>query len=122
MAATTLLLEFETIRHRWGWLLALGILMIVLGTIAFFLVPAATLGTVLVLGWLLLVSGIIECIQAIRERSPAACLCTWSRASLDYSWVCSWLLILSPGRSPGPCYLRRASSSSAFSDSLARFA
>jgi uncharacterized membrane protein HdeD (DUF308 family) len=68
MATTTLLLEFETIRHRWGWLLALGILMIVLGTIAFFIIPAATLGTVLVLGWLLVVSGIIECIQAFRER------------------------------------------------------
>ncbi len=68
MTTTPLLLEFETIRHRWGWLLALGILMICLGTIAFFLIPAATLGTVLVLGWLLVVSGIIECIQAFRER------------------------------------------------------
>jgi uncharacterized membrane protein HdeD (DUF308 family) len=68
MATTPLILEFETIRHRWGWLLTLGILMICLGTIAFFLLPAATLGTVLVLGWLLVLSGIIECIQAFRER------------------------------------------------------
>ena len=68
MATTPLLLEFETIRQRWGWLLTLGILMICLGTIAFILIPAATLGTVLVLGWLLVVSGIIECIQAFRER------------------------------------------------------
>jgi uncharacterized membrane protein HdeD (DUF308 family) len=42
--------------------------MVVLGTIAFFLIPAATLGTVLVLGWLLVVSGIVECVQAFRVR------------------------------------------------------
>lgn len=68
MTTTPFLLELETLRHRWGWLLALGILMIALGTIAFFLMPAATLGTVIVLGWLLVVSGVIETIQAFRER------------------------------------------------------
>jgi uncharacterized membrane protein HdeD (DUF308 family) len=68
MAASLLLHEAEILRPRWGWLLFLGILMIVLGTIALFLVPAATLGTVLVLGWLLVISGIIETIHAFRVR------------------------------------------------------
>jgi uncharacterized membrane protein HdeD (DUF308 family) len=58
----------EDIRHKWGWLLALGISMVFLGTIALFITPAATLGTVLVLGWLLVVSGIVEAIQAFRVR------------------------------------------------------
>jgi uncharacterized membrane protein HdeD (DUF308 family) len=49
-------------------LLALGISMVFLGTIALFITPAATLGTVLVLGWLLVVSGIVEAIQAFRVR------------------------------------------------------
>lgn len=68
MAPTPLLLEIENFRQHWGWLLALGILMIVLGTFAFFIIPAATLGTALVLGWLLVISGVIECIHAFRVR------------------------------------------------------
>jgi uncharacterized membrane protein HdeD (DUF308 family) len=42
--------------------------MVFLGTIALFITPAATVGTVLVLGWLLVVSGIVEAIQAFRVR------------------------------------------------------
>jgi uncharacterized membrane protein HdeD (DUF308 family) len=53
---------------KMGWLLFLGILLVVLGTIAVFMIPAATLGTVLVLGWLLVVSGIIEMVHAFRMR------------------------------------------------------
>ena len=58
----------ENLHRRWGWLLALGIVMIVLGTIAMFITPAATLGTVLVLGWLLIVSGVAESISAFQGR------------------------------------------------------
>jgi len=42
--------------------------MVILGTIALIIAPAATLGTVLVLGWLLVVSGVVEAIQAFRVR------------------------------------------------------
>ncbi len=58
----------ETLHLRWGWLLALGIVMIVLGTVAIYVSPAATLGTVLVLGRLLILSGVAESIFAFRER------------------------------------------------------
>jgi uncharacterized membrane protein HdeD (DUF308 family) len=68
MATTPLFFEFERLRHRWGWLLVLGILMVILGTIALFITPAATLGTILVLGWLLVISGVFEAIQAFRVR------------------------------------------------------
>lgn len=68
MTTEALVLEFEGIRHRWGWLLALGIGMVVLGTIALFLAPAATLATILVLGWLLVVSGIVEAIHSFHVR------------------------------------------------------
>ncbi|HET6933537.1 MAG TPA: DUF308 domain-containing protein [Candidatus Angelobacter sp.] len=40
--------------------------MVILGTIAFFIAPAATIGTVIVLGWLLVISGVIEAIHAFR--------------------------------------------------------
>jgi uncharacterized membrane protein HdeD (DUF308 family) len=68
MAMSPLLFELEEVRHRWGWFLVIGIIMVILGTIALFIMPAATIGTVLVLGWLLVFSGIIETIQAFRER------------------------------------------------------
>jgi uncharacterized membrane protein HdeD (DUF308 family) len=42
--------------------------MAVLGTIALVITPAATLGTVLALGWLLAISGVFEIIQAFRVR------------------------------------------------------
>jgi uncharacterized membrane protein HdeD (DUF308 family) len=68
MATTASFLEVDNIRHKWGWLLVLGISMVILGTIALFITPAATLGTVLVLGWLLVVSGVVETIQSFRVR------------------------------------------------------
>jgi uncharacterized membrane protein HdeD (DUF308 family) len=68
MVTSPLFLEVENLRRRWGWLMTLGILMVILGTIALIIMPAATIGTVLVLGWLLVVSGIIEAIHAFRVR------------------------------------------------------
>jgi len=68
MATDALVLEFDSLRHKWGWLLVLGISMVVLGAIALFITPAATLGTILVLGWLLVVSGVVETIQSFRVR------------------------------------------------------
>lgn len=72
MTTNALSLEVDNIRHKWGWLLAIGITMVFLGTVALFITPAATLGTVLVLGWLLVVSGVVEAIQAFRMRQTAS--------------------------------------------------
>lgn len=68
MSTNPLIFEYDIVRPRWGWLLFLGILMIVLGTVALFIMPAASIGTALVLGWLLVVSGIVEMIHAFRVR------------------------------------------------------
>lgn len=68
MTTDALVLEFRDLRHKWGWLLAIGISMVILGAIALFITPAATLGTILVLGWLLVISGVVETIQAFRVR------------------------------------------------------
>ncbi len=68
MTTDALLFDIDSLRHWWGWLLVLGIIMVFLGTIALFITPAATIGTVLVLGWLLVVSGIVEAIQSFRVR------------------------------------------------------
>src|SRR6266700_2273595 len=59
MAATVLLFDLGDLRRKWGWFLALGIIMIVFGMIALAIMPAATIGTVLILGWLMIFSGIV---------------------------------------------------------------
>lgn len=61
-------MEIDDLRRKWGWLFVLGISMVILGAVALFIAPAATLGTVLVLGWLLVVSGVVEAIQSFRVR------------------------------------------------------
>ena len=68
MTTGALLLEIDDLRRKWGWLFVLGISMVILGAVALFIAPAATLGTVLVLGWLLVVSGVVEAIQSFRVR------------------------------------------------------
>lgn len=62
----TLRSEVEDLQHKWGWILLLGIVLICLGTIALLMTPVATVAAVLVLGWLVVASGVIEAVQAFR--------------------------------------------------------
>jgi uncharacterized membrane protein HdeD (DUF308 family) len=50
----------EELRRNWGWFLALGVFLVVLGTIALGSSVLATIATVVLIGWLLLVGGIVE--------------------------------------------------------------
>ena len=68
MATSLLFFDSESLRPGWGWLLFLGIVMVFLGTVALVIMPAATLGTILVMGWLLVISGIMETIHSFRVR------------------------------------------------------
>lgn len=60
MSTVENLFGLEEIRHRWGWFLAFGILLIAVGVLALTFVPIATLGTVIFLGWLMFFGGILE--------------------------------------------------------------
>jgi uncharacterized membrane protein HdeD (DUF308 family) len=67
MSVTNALLsEVEDLRHKWGWFLLLGIVLICLGMAALLMTPVATVAAVLVLGWLMVASGVIEIIHAFR--------------------------------------------------------
>jgi len=50
--------------RNWGWLLALGILMIVLGVVAIAAPVVATLAVQIALGWILMVGGIAQGVHA----------------------------------------------------------
>jgi uncharacterized membrane protein HdeD (DUF308 family) len=58
----------EVLSRNWGWLLALGILMIILGVIAIGEPVVATIAVQIVLGWLLVIGGIAEGIHAFMAK------------------------------------------------------
>ena len=58
----------QTIREHWVLFLSEGIALLVLGTLAIFLPGIASLAVTVVLGWLLLLSGIIGLIATFRAR------------------------------------------------------
>ena len=61
----------EHLHAAWGWFVALGVALIILGIVCILGEIETTLITVIVLGWLLLISGIMALVHAFRTR-------TWS--------------------------------------------
>jgi uncharacterized membrane protein HdeD (DUF308 family) len=64
----SVLTGIEHVRRNWGWFLALGILLIVLGTIGIGSSVLVTLASVYFFGWLLLASGILEIVNSFVSR------------------------------------------------------
>jgi uncharacterized membrane protein HdeD (DUF308 family) len=60
--------DWREYRRNWGWLLASGIFSIILGLIALVDSLWATIASILVFGWLLLIAGIVEAVQTFRHR------------------------------------------------------
>src|SRR5690554_1407227 len=59
---------FGDLKQSWGWLLALGILFIVLGTVALGMSVAVTVATVLFFGVLLAIGGVFQIVEAFKCR------------------------------------------------------
>ncbi|MCU0962186.1 MAG: HdeD family acid-resistance protein [Pirellulaceae bacterium] len=63
------LVGLQELRKNWGWFLALGIILVVLGMIALGASVAMTLAGVFFFGWLLIVGGVLEAVHAFwREK------------------------------------------------------
>jgi uncharacterized membrane protein HdeD (DUF308 family) len=69
MSATPMSVGLEKARVRWGWFLALGIMMVVLGFVALGDSVMVTVVSVILLGWLLILSGIFHAIKLVRSRA-----------------------------------------------------
>jgi len=54
--------------RNWGWFLALGIIMIILGTLALGSALVVTLVSMIFFGWLLIFSGVFEAVQSFWQR------------------------------------------------------
>ncbi len=64
-----LIAGLDEMRSSWGWFLALGVALTILGVACLVFNVTATFATVLVFGWVLMVSGVFALIQAFRTGS-----------------------------------------------------
>src|SRR5262245_15006718 len=68
--------ERTMLRQNWGWFVALGGLLVVLGFVGLVFVGIATLLSVMFVGWAFLIGGVLEMIHAIIRKG-------WSGFWLD---------------------------------------
>lgn len=59
----------EELRKHRGWFLALGIALIILGTFALGATVAATLASIMVIAWILIISGVAHLADAFQTRA-----------------------------------------------------
>ncbi len=76
MATGFAMVGVEGLRRNWGWALALGIALIVLGMIALGAAMFTTVLSVVMFGWLLIVGGSLELVHGFVRRA-------WSGFFLD---------------------------------------
>ena len=62
-------LGLHELRRRWSWFLALGIVLIVLGAIALGSTFLMTLVTMVFIGWLMIIGGVIEVVHACAVKN-----------------------------------------------------
>ena len=60
--------DLKQFSRNWGWFLALGILMIVLGIVALGSALFVTLVSMIFFGWLLIFSGVFEVVQSFWQK------------------------------------------------------
>jgi uncharacterized membrane protein HdeD (DUF308 family) len=62
----------DELHQTWGWVLALGIALIVIGAVCISAASFATLATVLTFGWLLIFGAVISLIHAFQTRTASS--------------------------------------------------
>jgi len=87
----------DELRRHWGWYLALGIVLIVLGTIAIGSTFVMTIASVFFFGWLLIIGGVMEVIHAFWHKR-------WAGFFLDLLTgilyvVAGWMMVTNPAES-----------------------
>lgn len=88
------LFGLDELRKRWGWVLGLGIVLVVLGTVALGSAVFVTLATVVFFGWLMMFGGLLQVANAYAYRG-------WSGFFIDMlagllSLVVGFLMVAHP--------------------------
>lgn len=86
--------EVEGLRRNWGWFLALGAALVLLGMIALGCAVTTTIVSLLLFGWFLIAGGVIEIVHAFWARQ-------WSGFFLELSLgvlqlVVGWMVVENP--------------------------
>ena len=68
-ASTRSFSEIETLRAKWGWIVALGVIYSVAGLIALGSVLTATVASVFIVGIMMLIAGVAEVINAFQVKT-----------------------------------------------------
>lgn len=79
--------HLDALRTKWGWIVALGIVYVIAGLLALASVAMATVVSVLVVGIMMVLSGVAEVVNAFQFKS-------WSKFLL---WVALGLLYIVAG-------------------------
>lgn len=58
----------EMLKHSWGWLLALGVLFVILGTIGLGMVVYVTIASMLFFGILLIIAGVFQAADVFKHK------------------------------------------------------
>lgn len=82
---------FGEMGRHWKWLLTIGILLVLLGTFAIGDAFAATVGSMLFFGWVLLIAGIVQAAQAFRHRRTGH---LWLHVLNAVLWIVIGVLLL----------------------------
>jgi uncharacterized membrane protein HdeD (DUF308 family) len=84
----------RALHDHWGLFLAEGIILVILGLIAIVIPPLATLATTILIGWLLVISGIAGLIMTFRGRQAPGFW--WALVSAVIALVAGALLLWQP--------------------------
>ena len=88
--------DVHDLHANWGWILTFGCLLVLAGMLAIMYSVAATLVSVLVLGWMLIFSGVVEGVYVLRHRERGHVLLYVLEALLAI--IVGALLLQSPAR------------------------
>jgi uncharacterized membrane protein HdeD (DUF308 family) len=80
-----------SLHAHWGFFLSEGIILVVLGLVAIAVPPVATIAVAILIGWLLLASGILGLIMTLRTRAAPGF--GWSLASAVIGIVAGIVLL-----------------------------
>lgn len=89
--------SYNDVRRNSGWFVGLGIVLIVLGTVAIATAVFTTLISVMVFGWLLLIGGIVQCIHSFWVRPWSGLLLQLFVGALNI--IVGLLIVANPGAS-----------------------
>jgi uncharacterized membrane protein HdeD (DUF308 family) len=82
---------FGEMGRHWKWLLTIGILLVLLGMFAIADAFAVTVGSMLFFGWVLLIAGVIQAVQAFRHRRTGH---LWLHVLNAVLWIVVGVLLL----------------------------